>query len=198
MAPGGRASARQRTRNHRPGGVVQLPRQPVRLLYRPIEILAAEQVEAIHQASLEILRDIGVNFLLPEAREILRQGGARLEPGDSRVRFDPALVEALVAQAPSRFVLHARNPAHDCIIGGDHLCFLTVGGAPNISDLARGRRPGNFADYCDVLASETTINLGRFRDVESKLSAASCDSFTTGMLLRSQLRSPQSESNSSL
>src|SRR5690349_14497340 len=69
MAPGGRASTRQRTRNHRPGGVVQLPRQPVRLLYRPIEILAAEQVEAIHQTSLEILRDIGVNFLLPEARD---------------------------------------------------------------------------------------------------------------------------------
>ena len=159
MAPGGRASTRQRTRNHRPGGVVQLPRQPVRLLYRPIEILAADQVEAIHQASLEILRDIGVNFLLPEAREILRQGGAMLEEGGSRVRFDPALVEALVARAPDRFVLHARNPAHDCIIGGDHLCFLTVGGAPNISDLARGRRPGNFADYCDVLRVAQSLNV---------------------------------------
>jgi trimethylamine--corrinoid protein Co-methyltransferase len=159
MAPGGRASTRQRTRNHRPGGVVQLPRQEVRLLYRPIEILAADQVEAIHQASLEILRDIGVNFLLPEAREILRQGGAMLEDGGSRVRFDPALVEALVAKAPDRFVLHARNPGHDCVIGGDHLCFLTVGGAPNISDLARGRRPGNFADYCDVLRVAQSLNV---------------------------------------
>jgi len=51
--------------------------------------------------------------------------------------------------------------------------------------LTRGDDP--ISDYGNMLARETTVNLGRFGDVESKLSAASCDSFTTGMLLRRQL-----------
>ena len=52
------------------------------------------------------------------------------------------MIESLIAQAPAQFTLHARNPAHDRIIGGDHVAFCTVGGAPNYSDLQRGRRSG--------------------------------------------------------
>ena len=40
-------------------------------------ILSDDQVEAIHHASLQVLRDIGVNFLLPEARDILAAAGAK-------------------------------------------------------------------------------------------------------------------------
>jgi trimethylamine--corrinoid protein Co-methyltransferase len=153
-----RPEHRRRPHAERTAGPVQLPAQEIRLRYKPTEILSADEVEAIHQASLTILKEIGVNFLLPEAKEILRRNGATVDPESDRVRFDPALIETLVAKAPSQFTLHARNPAQDRVIGGDHVTFCTVGGAPNYSDLQRGRRTGCFADYCDILKLSQQIN----------------------------------------
>ena len=36
-------------------------------------------------------------------------------------------------------------------MGGNHINFGLVAGPPNVHDCARGRRPGNFRDYCDFI-----------------------------------------------
>jgi trimethylamine--corrinoid protein Co-methyltransferase len=118
--------------------------------YRPIEVMSEDQVEAIHRASLTVLKEIGINVLLPEARDILVKAGADLVD-DMRVRFDPGLIEAAIADAPSRFTLHARNPACTSEIGGNAVAFATVGGPPNVSDLDRGRRSGTLNDFLDFM-----------------------------------------------
>jgi len=155
-----RDPSRRRSRQPRPRrGLAQLPWRRLRNPYRPIEVLSGEQVEAIHQASLTILEEIGMDFLHPEALAILRTAGADVAAGGERVRFDRALIEQSVARAPSSFTLHARNPAHDLTIGGNHLCFTAVASPPNVSDTERGRRPGNFCDYCDLLRLGQAFNI---------------------------------------
>jgi trimethylamine--corrinoid protein Co-methyltransferase len=124
--------------------------------YAPIEVLSSDQVEAIHHASLRILAGTGMDFLHPEALSILSKGGASVENGSQRVRFDPDWVEATVATAPSSFTLHARNPEHHVAMGGNHINFATVASAPNSSDADTGRRTGNFEDYCNL------VRLGQF------------------------------------
>jgi trimethylamine--corrinoid protein Co-methyltransferase len=133
-----------------------IPRQPWRRIvnpYTPLEILSADQVEAIHQASLSILRDVGVEVLGSRALDRFEAAGARVVREDGtrgpagRVRLDPAQVEELVALAPSRFELHARNPARDLVFGGRHLVFGAVGGPAFVTDLDRGRRAGSIADF---------------------------------------------------
>ena len=42
-------------------------------------ILSGDRVEAIHHASLQVFRDIGVNFLLPEACDDLAAAGAMVD-----------------------------------------------------------------------------------------------------------------------
>ena len=44
-----------------------------------------------------------------------------------------------------------RDPARRLTLGGERMVFASVGGPPNVHDCERGRRPGNFADYCDIL-----------------------------------------------
>jgi len=139
--------------------VAQLPWRRLRNPYRSIEILSDDQVEAIRDASLTILEEIGMDFLHPEALTILRAAGADVESGSQRVRFDRALIEDALVRAPSSFTLHARNPQHDLIIGGDHLCFTLVASPPNVTDIERGRRPGNFRDYCDLLRLGQSFNI---------------------------------------
>ena len=43
-----------------------------RLTFPPMEIATTDQVEAIHEASLTILQEIGIDFLHAEARAILK------------------------------------------------------------------------------------------------------------------------------
>ncbi|MBL4739544.1 MAG: molybdopterin-dependent oxidoreductase, partial [Sneathiella sp.] len=51
----------------------QLPWKQPQIGFPPLELLNAEQLETIHQASLEILRDIGMEIMSGEAREILKK-----------------------------------------------------------------------------------------------------------------------------
>jgi trimethylamine--corrinoid protein Co-methyltransferase len=137
----------------------QLPWRQVRNPYSPIEVLSADQIEAIHDASLTVLEEIGMDFLHPKALAILDRAGAQVESGTERVRFDRGLVEEAVAKAPSQFTLHARNPEHNVVIGGNNIVFATVGSAPNVSDIEGGRRDGNFQDYCDLLRLAQSLNI---------------------------------------
>src|SRR5690242_11996555 len=143
---------RARRRGRRPsGGIRQLPWRRLVNPYRPIELLSADEVETIHAASLQILSEVGMEVLGDRALDLLSRAGASLDRSTRRVRMDPAQVEELVALAPSTFALHARNPARDVELGGSNLVFCAVGGPAFVSDLDRGRRPGNIADFTDYV-----------------------------------------------
>ena len=59
--------------------------------------------------------------------------------------------ETMLSRAPQSFVLTSRNEAKRVILGGNHINFGLVAGPPNVHDCERGRRSGNFADYCDFI-----------------------------------------------
>ena len=148
-------TAQRRGRRERPAAAAAdttaavLP-QP-RLGFPPVPAVSADELDAIHRASLAILEEIGMDVLDAEARDILRGAGAAVDAAGPRVRFDRGLVEATIGKAPTRFVLHARSPVRSVEIGGDAIAFGSVASAPNVADRARGRRPGNRADFDDLL-----------------------------------------------
>jgi trimethylamine--corrinoid protein Co-methyltransferase len=112
-------------------------------------VLTADHVEAIHHASLRLLAGTGMRVLCDRARSILAAAGCLTD--DTMVRFDPDLGEATIATAPQQFLLGARNPAHDLVIGGRHVVFGSVGGPAFCHDLDRGRRPGTAAEQADFI-----------------------------------------------
>lgn len=152
-------SAQRRPRRERSAVASQLPWRSLANPLSPIEPLSADQVEAIHDASLTVLEEIGMDFLHPEALAILRKAGADVAPDGNRVRFDRALVLDNLRHAPSHFTLHARNPARNVTMGGNNLVFATVGSAPNVSDIVGGRRIGNYRDYCDLIRLAHSLNI---------------------------------------
>ncbi len=156
------AATRRRERRSGRTGLHQLPWRTYRNPYRPVEVLSADHVEAIHGASLRILESIGMDFLDAESLSILKAAGADVKPGGQRVRFDRGLVMESVAKVPREFTLHARNPARNLVFGGNHVSFGSVASAPNVSDLDNGRRPGKFADYCNLLRLVQSLNIVQF------------------------------------
>lgn len=145
---------RRRARGERrtAGGIPRPAWRQVVNPFTPLEILSADQVETVHRAALGILRDIGVEVLGASALDRLARAGARVErdagarAAAGRVRLDPDQAEGLVALAPGRFAIRARNPSRRLVFGDRHLVFASVGGPAFVSDLDRGRRPGTLAD----------------------------------------------------
>jgi trimethylamine--corrinoid protein Co-methyltransferase len=142
------------------GGVPRLPWRRIVNPFTPLELLSADQLEAVHDAGLTILRDVGVEVLSARALDLFEGAGARVarEHGDAsgrgaagRIRLDPDQTEELIRSAPSSFELHARNPERNLIFGDRHLVFGAVGGPAFVTDIDRGRRPGSFADFQDYV-----------------------------------------------
>ena len=151
--------AHRRRARRPPPGITQLPWRRLVNPFRPLEILSADQVETIHLASLRILAEIGMEVLGDRALDTFARAGARVDRLTRNVRLDPAQVEALVATAPSEFRLHARNPERNVVFGGTNLVFGAVGGPAFVSDLDRGRRAGNFADFVDYVRIIGTLDI---------------------------------------
>jgi len=154
------------------GGIRQLPwRQPVND-YPRLEVLSADQVEAIHEASMTLLETQGMRVLHPPARGLLKGAGASVDEASQMVRFDRAMLQETLAQAPSEFTLHARNPAKSFRLGGRHLAFTSVGGPAYCNDLDRGRRRGRYEDACDYLRLVQSLDIihqeggGAFEPIE--------------------------------
>ena len=80
--------------------LAQPPWRAVRNPFKPVDLLSEEQVERIHQASLTVLRDMGVEFMSDEALNVLERAGADVDRNTQIVRFDPDLVlESIAAKS---------------------------------------------------------------------------------------------------
>ncbi len=145
--PARQRGGRNRTRSAGGGGGDAPARTQPRLLYKPVAAVSEDELEAIHQASLVILEEIGIDFLHEGAKATLKEAGASIQPGANRVRFDRGLVESQLGKAPPRFTLHGRNPARNVEVGDNFIVFCSVASAPNSADRDGGRRNGNRADY---------------------------------------------------
>ena len=139
----------------RRGGIRQAAaaraRRSVEAIVQPVNriptyaLLDPDAEEAIHQASMRILEEIGVDFRGdPEALALWHEAGA--EVAGERVRIPCELAMALLALAPVRFTQHARNSARSVEIGGSNLVLAPVYGPPYVRDLDGARRRGTLED----------------------------------------------------
>lgn len=120
-------------------------------------MLAPEQLEVIHDASMDLLENLGIELMSDAARAKFVEAGATVDDSGT-VRVGREVVEAALATAPSSFTLRARNHEKQLVIGGDHLAFGLVAGPPSVHDRVRGRRPSNMADYRDFIRLANHFN----------------------------------------
>lgn len=116
---------------------------------RPTEPLSAEGVLAIHNGAMEILEDIGIEFLNDEALALLKDAGCHVV--DQNVRMGRDWVMEMVAKAPSQFDITPRNIDKKITIGGDKMVFVNVSSPPNYMDLETGKVPGTRKQCQDLL-----------------------------------------------
>ena len=110
------------------GGLPQLPWTRVVSPFPPVEILSADQLEAIHNTSMRILEELGIELMSASARAYFKQAGAEVDDASGLVKVDRGLIAELVAKAPSNFTLTPRNPEKQLHFGGANMVFGLVAG----------------------------------------------------------------------
>ena len=136
----------------------QAPYRQKKNPFQPMSIFSVDEIESIHEASLKVLCDTGMDIQSPRAVEILKRGGASVGSDGRRVRFEPGFIMEKIATTPSEFSLHGRNKERHVHVGGQSIINTMVSSAPNVSDLDRGRILGNFEDYTNLIKLGEMLN----------------------------------------
>ena len=116
-----------------------------------IEPLNTDGIEAIDNAAMQVIEEIGIQFLNEEAKSILIDAGCKVDQNSSNVIIDRHWVKEMVAKAPTEFEIVPRNPEKSVKIGGRNMAFVNVSSPPNVMDLDRGRRVGDFESFKDLM-----------------------------------------------
>jgi len=112
-----------------------------------LELLSRDEIEKIHQTSLEILQEIGIKMENDSLLNMLAEAGAEVDYDRQIVRISPAMVEEALEKAPSKVVLYGRDGKPDLHLEGQRVYTGTGGTAVNIFDLKDGkRRPSQARD----------------------------------------------------
>ena len=125
-----------------------------------LQPLTKDQVQIIHNACIRILNTIGVSFKEPEAVEIFKKHGFKVD--GSKVFFEESQVLKALETVPPAFTIQARNPEKSITIGGDHFAFGPCWGAPFVIDADGQRRNASMDDqetFCKLVQTSPYLDL---------------------------------------
>lgn len=121
---------------------------------KPLEIMSEEDVNSIHIAALDILKETGVRFESKWALDFLKKNNCIVDYQNMRVRFPESLVEENIRKTPSSFRVKAREEKNDQILGGNTVYFQNAPGMKTIDlNTFEPRIPtkSEYEDYVKVL-----------------------------------------------
>lgn len=97
----------------------------------PLKFLSDEEVKAMHEATLQVMSEVGIIWTHKPSLDILLGAGCTMK--DNRVLMPPDLVMDSVAKANKRPKIRGRNGTVN-ELGGGNLYFHNLGGARDVYD----------------------------------------------------------------
>ena len=82
--PAGRTGRRGRQARETSAPAREVNYRNLRNPFPPMKLYSDDAIEAMHEAALTALEDLGMKILLPEARRIFREGGAKVDESSER------------------------------------------------------------------------------------------------------------------
>lgn len=134
----------------------------------PFELLSAEQVDRIHDGTLEILQETGIVFQNDKALQILRNAGCSIDRDKKLAKIPVSLVEESIRKCPSSFLLKSREPQKTLTIGGNRTYMMTCCGMETIDLGTWEKRTPTMKDQneavvvCDALENAHSICTGPY------------------------------------
>ncbi|HKJ26345.1 MAG TPA: trimethylamine methyltransferase family protein, partial [Anaerolineales bacterium] len=116
-----------------------------------LDILTKEELDKIHEATLQIIENTGVRFPSERALAIWEAHGAEVDHDSQVVKVTGEVIEEALKQAPPAYPLAARNPEQDLPLDGNHVFLGTDGCGVQVQDLENGDiRTSKLQDVADI------------------------------------------------
>ena len=113
-----------------------------------------QEIAMLHQGTIKVLENTGVEINHPEALEVFRASGLRVE--GKRVYIDEASLWKALKTVPDSFVLSGRTKNDDVLIGGGKTVYAPASG-PVYVQRGHDRRMTSCGDYIDLLKIFQTL-----------------------------------------
>ena len=105
-----------------------------------LKSLTDNELNDIHQATLEILEKTGLFIETDEALEVFEGAGAEVDRQNKIVKIPPQLVEDAIGSAPSKILLAGRDPKHDKVLEAGRVHFTNFSEGIEVVDPFSGER----------------------------------------------------------
>jgi trimethylamine---corrinoid protein Co-methyltransferase len=99
-----------------------------------LNILTDDELETLHFATLDVLRNTGIRVESREAKDLFAAGGADVDYDSGLVKMPAYMIEDAVRSAPSSIRLAGRNPLKDFVVEGSRVGFVNFGEGVSIID----------------------------------------------------------------
>jgi trimethylamine--corrinoid protein Co-methyltransferase len=132
-------------------------------MYDRIQTLSREELNKVHDASIDLLETVGVRFDDDEALDLFKSNGVKVD--GKTVFFTEKNIRRALDTAPSNFKLVARDPVKSVAIGGDDFALVPGYGASFITSNGGLQREATLADYhkfCQLVQTSKVINVNGF------------------------------------
>ncbi|MEG0379859.1 MAG: trimethylamine methyltransferase family protein, partial [Eubacterium sp.] len=123
--------------------------------------LSPKDVEQIHESTLRVLKDVGVEFKHEEVLDVFRKHGARVE--NSIVYLDETIIDSALQTVPKTFELHGRAGYATIAVDGPPV-ITTAGGPPQLvheDDSIRDSTLEDVIKFYKLIESSDVIDVTR-------------------------------------
>ncbi|MFH2040044.1 MAG: trimethylamine methyltransferase family protein, partial [Chloroflexota bacterium] len=100
--------------------------------------LSEQEVKRIHDHSLDILQNVGIDYKTPRALEFLEERNCKVDYNRNWVSIPPELVEWAIQASPRDVLLGARNPERNLHLNGKRSHHTTDSQGTQAVDLETG------------------------------------------------------------
>ncbi|MCP4142450.1 MAG: hypothetical protein GY755_19605 [Chloroflexi bacterium] len=116
-----------------------------------LKVLSEDEKAGIHERTLKILAETGVQVKTAQGRKYLKDAGADVDENTQIVKFPRSLVEESIRLAPKKFSLGARRPDWDIPMNAGVCALMPDGEGITIIDRKTGEhRPTTYNDWLEA------------------------------------------------
>jgi len=128
--------------------------------------LSGEDVSRIHEHSLDVLSEVGIDYKTPKALEVLEEKGCKVDYKRNWGSIPPDLVEWAIRSAPREVLLCARDQDRDVLLDGTRSHHTTDSQGTQAIDLETGEIHDSCAEdlrkmllFADALDKVEIVNV---------------------------------------
>jgi len=106
------------------------------------KLLSEDQLQDLHNATIEVLNEVGIKLMHPDALELMKANGCIVDFDAQLVKIPEDVLMKYLGMAPDEITLYGRDPKYDVALNATNDVYVMGGaGALNYLDLEGERKP---------------------------------------------------------